>query len=362
MDFSYAGMAAEVIDAPNVKNMSIRNTHQFSLEVIMHYKLLNSAYRTKNPNEAHVFYIPSYVGLKCMSNHAWSEQYLDEYLNELETFLLNQTHFKEGKPHISSIAKIHREMAGYGCRYLYHPISKNITYFAIEKENSPNVYSMQDAAQSVIVVPYPSYMHYTGNNVSQQSFKYTRNILALYPVGVSKFPEIRAVLGNQFTHKTEQTYEDFMRSEHDNNSSVDMVQILTEECERDGEQVTKVVSWMTHSLFCLQPPGDSPTRKSFYDSILCGCIPVIFKENQIPYAFSSILDYHGFSVVIDISSFIQNHEHIENILRKISASRIKNMQRRLDEISKFMQYSETNNNDYDATELIMRELAQVMKL
>jgi hypothetical protein len=91
-------------------------------------------------------------------------------------------------------------------------------------------------------------------------------------------------------------------------------------------------------------------------------IPVIFKENQIPYAFSSILDYHGFSVVIDISSFIQNHEHIENILRKISASRIKNMQRRLDEISKFMQYSETNNNDYDATELIMRELAQVMKL
>jgi hypothetical protein len=153
-----------------------------------------------------------------------------------------------------------------------------------------------------------------------------------------------------------------MRSEHDNNSSVDMVQILTEECERDGEQVTKVVSWMTHSLFCLQPPGDSPTRKSFYDSILCGCIPVIFKENQIPYAFSSILDYHGFSVVIDISSFIQNHEHIENILRKISASRIKNMQRRLDEISKFMQYSETNNNDYDATELIMRELAQVMKL
>lgn len=31
-----------------------------------------------------------------------------------------------------------------------------------------------------------------------------------------------------------------------------------------------------HSTFCLQPPGDMPTRKSVFDVILAGCIPVLF--------------------------------------------------------------------------------------
>ncbi|CAN6842950.1 unnamed protein product [Brassica oleracea] len=30
------------------------------------------------------------------------------------------------------------------------------------------------------------------------------------------------------------------------------------------------------SVFCLQPPGDSLTRRSIFDSILAGCIPVFF--------------------------------------------------------------------------------------
>lgn len=29
-----------------------------------------------------------------------------------------------------------------------------------------------------------------------------------------------------------------------------------------------------NSIFCLNPPGDMPTRKGFFDSILAGCIPV----------------------------------------------------------------------------------------
>ncbi|XWS09224.1 hypothetical protein CRYUN_Cryun40dG0067200 [Craigia yunnanensis] len=30
------------------------------------------------------------------------------------------------------------------------------------------------------------------------------------------------------------------------------------------------------SIFCLQPLGDSYTRRSIFDSILAGCIPVLF--------------------------------------------------------------------------------------
>ena len=39
--------------------------------------------------------------------------------------------------------------------------------------------------------------------------------------------------------------------------------------------IQELVEWMLHSVFCLQPPGDTLTRKGFYDSILCSCIPLI---------------------------------------------------------------------------------------
>ncbi|XP_058776021.1 probable xyloglucan galactosyltransferase GT20 [Vicia villosa] len=37
-----------------------------------------------------------------------------------------------------------------------------------------------------------------------------------------------------------------------------------------------IIELFVESEFCLQPPGDSPTRKSVFDSLISGCIPVIF--------------------------------------------------------------------------------------
>ena len=34
-----------------------------------------------------------------------------------------------------------------------------------------------------------------------------------------------------------------------------------------------------HAVFCLEPEGDSPYRKSLYDSIVMGCIPVLFSRD-----------------------------------------------------------------------------------
>merc|ERR1711953_1608408 len=38
---------------------------------------------------------------------------------------------------------------------------------------------------------------------------------------------------------------------------------------------------MANSTFCLEPPGDSPTRKGFFDALLVGCVPVIFDMRAI---------------------------------------------------------------------------------
>ena len=44
-------------------------------------------------------------------------------------------------------------------------------------------------------------------------------------------------------------------------------------CEKSPE---KVIGMFQNSIFCLQPPGDAYTRRSTFDSMLAGCIPVFF--------------------------------------------------------------------------------------
>ncbi|KAM0750971.1 hypothetical protein T439DRAFT_380794 [Meredithblackwellia eburnea MCA 4105] len=46
---------------------------------------------------------------------------------------------------------------------------------------------------------------------------------------------------------------------------------------------------MLNSTFCLQPPGDSPTRKGFFESILLGCIPVVFRRGIYDKTFPTTL-------------------------------------------------------------------------
>lgn len=41
-----------------------------------------------------------------------------------------------------------------------------------------------------------------------------------------------------------------------------------------------IFSQKLQSTFCLEPPGDSPSRKGLVDSIIAGCIPVLFSSLQ----------------------------------------------------------------------------------
>jgi hypothetical protein len=44
---------------------------------------------------------------------------------------------------------------------------------------------------------------------------------------------------------------------------------------------TLVMQTYRNSLFCLQPAGDSPTRKGIFDAVMAGCIPVLFGFNMV---------------------------------------------------------------------------------
>ena len=59
---------------------------------------------------------------------------------------------------------------------------------------------------------------------------------------------------------------------------------------------------MSQSQFCLQAPGDSLTRKSTFDSVLAGCIPVFFSPHTVYTQYEWFFpagDVSEYSVYID---------------------------------------------------------------
>ena len=96
---------------------------------------------------------------------------------------------------------------------------------------------------------------------------------------------------------------------------------------RDGFGMPWVYS---HSVFCIQPHGDSPSRKAFFDALLYGCIPVVLDKRDpagggrapvLP--FAHMIPYRQFVVMLTKREW---HSGVARILRKVSAERIRAMQ------------------------------------
>ena len=122
-------------------------------------------------------------------------------------------------------------------------------------------------------------------------------------------------------------------------------------------QLSILMEWMRNSVFCLHPPGDSMARKSFYDSIICGCIPVIFQPDfdcNVTYPFASSLPYSSFSVKISR----EERPDFISVLLSYSDSKIRKMRENLLKVLPYLQYNDFKALDIgeDANTMILREI------
>ena len=70
-----------------------------------------------------------------------------------------------------------------------------------------------------------------------------------------------------------------------------------------------LVDVMQNSVFCAQPEGDTKSRKGLIDSIILGCIPMVFdpfqKEMYMAYVskeeFESMSVYIPYDTILDVS-------------------------------------------------------------
>ena len=95
------------------------------------------------------------------------------------------------------------------------------------------------------------------------------------------------------------------------------------------------------TTFCLAPTGDSLTRKSVFDSLLTGCIPVIFARatmTQYKWYFSS-KDVDDVAVYISRQEMIERGANAMSILKNISIDEIRAKQDAIEKIAPRLQYS-----------------------
>lgn len=90
---------------------------------------------------------------------------------------------------------------------------------------------------------------------------------------------------------------------------------------------SSIMQMFQSSIFCLQPQGDSYTRRSAFDSMLAGCIPVFFHPGSAytQYTWHLPKNFSTYSVFIPEDDIRKKNVSIEQRLSQISLEQVKIM-------------------------------------
>ncbi|KAL6969084.1 putative xyloglucan galactosyltransferase gt17 [Sarracenia purpurea var. burkii] len=126
----------------------------------------------------------------------------------------------------------------------------------------------------------------------------------------------------------------------------------------DPKSVLKV---MTTSHFCLQAPGDSFTRRSTFDAVVAGCIPVFFSPHTAysQYAWYFPADPGEYSVFVDGER--NGSWRMEAELMKIPAERVERMRRTIIGLIATVTYAHPNSSGYGFRDAVDVALAALSK-
>ncbi|KAJ4952484.1 hypothetical protein NE237_029316 [Protea cynaroides] len=305
-------------------------TDQFASEIIFHNRILRHRCRTLNPKAATAFYIPFYAGL-AVGKYLWSSKYTDQdrdfHCQMLLKWVLEQPFWNRssGWDHFMMMGRItwdfRRTRDGdWGSSCINLPEMRNITRLLIER--SPWDYFD-------VGVPYPTGFHpRTESDIRQwQDFVRSRNRMNLFCFAGAA----RKAFKNDFRGILLQQ----CRDESDSCQALDCAG------SRCSNGTSAFLEMFLNSDFCLQPRGDSFTRRSIFDCLVAGSIPVFFWKRSAYYQYEWFLpdEPTSYSVFIHRNE-VKNGTSIKSVLERYSREEVKRMRETIiDYIPKFL-YSE----------------------
>ncbi|XP_044504723.1 xyloglucan galactosyltransferase XLT2-like [Mangifera indica] len=302
-------------------------TDQFVSEIIFHSRLLNHKCRTLEPESATAFYIPFYAGL-AVGKYLWSyskAQERDYHCDMMLRWVRDQPYFNRsnGWDHFLTMGRISWDFRrskdeewGSGC--IYMPGMRNVTRLLIER----NPWDYFDVG-----IPYPTGFHPRSDSdiLQWQDFARNRNRSTLFCFAGATRGKIKNDFRRQLlSHcKEESAY----------------CKVVNCAGTRCSNGTSAILETFLDSDFCLQPRGDSFTRRSIFDCMVAGSIPVFFWKRSAYYQYQWFLpDEPGsYSIFIDRNAVKNGTTSIRSVLTSYSKEEVKKMRNKvIDYIPKFV--------------------------
>ncbi|CAI0384649.1 unnamed protein product [Linum tenue] len=292
-NLSNLGFGAQV----NIKNPSERlasswyATNHFSLEVIFRHRLMKSYdCLTNDSSLASLIYVPFYPGFDIV-RHLWGNYNTtvrDALGFELVSWLKNQPNWKTsglwGRDHFFVSGRIAWDLrrpddddSHWGSKLMQLPEAMNMTMLSIETTSWSNE----------LGIPYPTYFHPRRvKEVHRWQKRMTRQ----------KRPYLFSFVGGPRANMTDSIRGELINQCLASRRNCKLLNCHSANCTSPIE----VLKVFRNSVFCLQPAGDSYTRRSTFDSILAGCIPVFFHpfSAYTQYIWHLPRNYSSYSVYI----------------------------------------------------------------
>nr|BAJ91404.1 predicted protein [Hordeum vulgare subsp. vulgare] len=309
------------------------SSDQFALEHIVHRRLLSHRCRTTDPARAQAFFVPFYAGL-AVGRHLWSANATDADRDRdcvaLLSWLHAQPYYKRsnGWDHFLALGRITWDFrrspsGGWGGSFLAMPGVANVTRLVIEREP-------WDAMD--VGIPYPTGFHPRTAADARAWQQYVTSVPRPRLFAFAGAPrsaikgDFRALLLNDCQAA---------------GAECGALDCAEGKCIKDNGLVLEL---FMGARFCVQPRGDSFTRRSLFDCMVAGAVPVLFWRR------TAYLQYHWYlptkdgqegewSVFIDRDELRAGNVTVRGVLAAIPEERVRKMRERVVEMIPRLVYS-----------------------
>ncbi|XP_006649389.1 xyloglucan galactosyltransferase KATAMARI1 homolog [Oryza brachyantha] len=283
-------------------------TDHFGLDVIFHSRIKQYECLTGDSSRAAAVFVPFYAGFDVVQ-HLWGSNasVKDAASLDLVDWLTHRPEWRAmgGRDHFvlsGRTAWDHQRQTDsdseWGNKFLRLPAVQNMTVLFVEK----TPWTEHDFA-----VPYPTYFHPAKD---AEIFQWQQRMRAMKREWLFTFAGgTRPGDPNSIRHH--------LVRQCGGSSFCNLIQC------RKGEKKCLIPSTFMRvfqgTRFCLQPPGDTYTRRSAFDAMLAGCVPVFFHPASAytQYKWHLPDEHDSYSVFIAEEDIRSGNVSIEETLRKI---------------------------------------------
>eukprot|EP00897_Mesotaenium_endlicherianum_P001845 jgi/Mesen1/1689/ME000137S00602 len=299
------------------------HTEQHSLEMVVHKYMREYACLTKDPDLANAFYLPFYPGLDAEKFlfGGVSQAKVDQLGWQLAALLRNSPMWQRrgGRDHFFAYGRVtwdfrrSVESLEWGVPLLTHPELEATLRLTMERNSGdPREFS----------VPYPTSFH------PRTDLQVETWVRAVRARAGARMWRTSFVGGGRSIEHAGLLREELMRQclAVDSPAECHLLACNLEEsspCNHPGA----IIEVQLASEFCLQPPGDSAVRRSTFDALIAGCIPVFFDPRSVymQYLWHLPSRHDSYSVFVPREAITNGSVDVISVLSSYSRARITSM-------------------------------------